>query len=153
MRAVDVRDQFSDNDAVTVGDQPRIATGVTVTPPANIPPVASFTYTCNQNVCTFDGRGSTDENPTSLTYAWNFGTQGTGHRSAAHEDLHAPPGTVPGDPDGPGRVDGHRTPRSRRTSRSSSPSGNTAPVPTFAAELPGPDLLGEQPGHGRPQHR
>ena len=49
---------------MTAGDQPRIATGVTVTQPSNNPPVASFTYTCNQNVCTFDGRGSTDENPT-----------------------------------------------------------------------------------------
>ena len=62
VRAVDVRDQLSDHDPVTAGDQPRIATGVTVTPPSNNPPVASFTYSCNQNVCTFDGRGSTDEN-------------------------------------------------------------------------------------------
>ena len=37
----------------------------------------SFTYTCNQNVCTFDGRTSTDENAGSLTYSWSFGTQGT----------------------------------------------------------------------------
>jgi PKD repeat protein len=34
---------------------------------------------CTENVCPFDGRGSTDENPTALTYSWNFGTgQGTG---------------------------------------------------------------------------
>ena len=74
VRARDLRDQLSDNDPVTAGDQPRIATGVTVTSPSNLPPVASFTYTCNQNVCTFDGRSSTDENPTSLTYTWSFGT-------------------------------------------------------------------------------
>ncbi|MEV7431806.1 PKD domain-containing protein [Nocardioides sp. NPDC092400] len=47
---------------------------VTVTvPDGNQPPVPSFTVTCNQNVCTLDARGSTDENPTALTYSWNFG--------------------------------------------------------------------------------
>jgi PKD repeat protein len=51
---------------------------VTVTiPPGNTPPVAAFTTSCNQNVCTYDARSSTDESPTSLTYAWNFGN-GTG---------------------------------------------------------------------------
>src|SRR3712207_3515027 len=53
-------------------------TGVTVTHPPNNPPVPSFTFSCtNGNVCTFDGRASTDENPTGLTYSWNFG-QGSG---------------------------------------------------------------------------
>ena len=52
----------------------RISTNITVTQPSNLPPVPSFTYTCNQNVCTFDGRGSTDENASSLTYTWSFGT-------------------------------------------------------------------------------
>jgi PKD repeat protein len=41
--------------------------------------VASATVTCTQNVCNFDGRGSTDENPTALTYSWSFGSgQGSG---------------------------------------------------------------------------
>ncbi|MGE0307817.1 MAG: PKD domain-containing protein, partial [Acidimicrobiia bacterium] len=40
---------------------------------SNLPPVANFTYTCTQNVCTFDGRTSTDENAPALTYSWNFG--------------------------------------------------------------------------------
>ena len=31
------------------------------------------------------------------------------------------------------------------------PAGNSAPVPTFAQSCTGPDLLGQQPGHGRPQ--
>ena len=45
----------------------------------NLPPVASFTYSCNQNVCAFDGRSSTDEDATTLVYSWNFGTnQGSG---------------------------------------------------------------------------
>ncbi len=77
VQSVDVHDQLSDSDPVTPGDQPRAATGVTVTQPANLPPVASFTYTCNQNVCTFDGRSSTDENAASLTYTWSFGGSGS----------------------------------------------------------------------------
>ncbi len=48
---------------------------VTVTgSPTSLPPVANFTYSCVQNVCTFDGRSSTDESPATLTYSWNFGS-------------------------------------------------------------------------------
>jgi PKD repeat protein len=50
---------------------------VTVTTPPNDPPVANFTTSCVANVCSFDGRTSTDENSTTLVYTWNFG-QGTG---------------------------------------------------------------------------
>ena len=35
-------------------------------------------FTCAQNVCTFDGRTSTDENPATLTYSWSFGQGGGG---------------------------------------------------------------------------
>jgi PKD repeat protein len=52
---------------------------VTVTAPAgNVAPTASFTVSCTQNVCGFDGRGSTDENAPTLTYSWNFGNGRTG---------------------------------------------------------------------------
>lgn len=52
---------------------------VTVTAPAaNNPPVAAATVSCNQNVCTFDGRGSTDENKPTLVYTWAFGNGRTG---------------------------------------------------------------------------
>jgi len=52
---------------------------VTVTSPAgNVAPVAAGSVTCTANVCTFDGRGSTDENPSTLSYAWNFGNTRTG---------------------------------------------------------------------------
>lgn len=50
---------------------------VTVNHPPNNPPVASFTTSCTDNVCTFDARSSTDENAATLTYSWNFGN-GTG---------------------------------------------------------------------------
>lgn len=46
---------------------------VTVQVPVSNPPVAAFTVSCVQNVCTFDGRGSTDENAAALTYSWAFG--------------------------------------------------------------------------------
>ena len=39
--------------------------------------MAKFTASCAQNVCTYDGRTSTDENAAALTYSWDFGN-GTG---------------------------------------------------------------------------
>ncbi|MEZ5095769.1 MAG: PKD domain-containing protein [Nocardioides sp.] len=56
---------------------PSLDATVTVTQPPNNPPVASFTVNCTDNICGFDGRSSTDENPSALTYSWNFGN-GTG---------------------------------------------------------------------------
>lgn len=53
-------------------DPSRDAT-VSVTQPANDPPVAAFSINCSNNICGFDGRSSTDENPTALSYSWNFG--------------------------------------------------------------------------------
>ena len=51
-----------------------IQRNVTVTgTPTNLPPVANFTFSCAQNICSFDGRSSTDETPATLTYSWNFG--------------------------------------------------------------------------------
>ena len=44
-----------------------------MTHPPNNPPVATFTVSCAANVCTYDARGSTDENAATLTYSWNFG--------------------------------------------------------------------------------
>ncbi len=57
---------------------PRTVTGVTVTKPANLPPVAHATVSCAGNVCSFDGRTTTDENPPALTFAWSFGDALTG---------------------------------------------------------------------------
>lgn len=56
----------------------RTASNVTVTHPVNVAPVANASFSCTQNVCSFNGLASTDEDPASLTYSWNFGTgQGT----------------------------------------------------------------------------
>jgi large repetitive protein len=52
---------------------PTVDVNVTVQVPASNPPVASFTANCTENVCEFDARSSTDENPTALTYSWSFG--------------------------------------------------------------------------------
>ncbi len=54
---------------------------VTVTiPPGNQKPVAVLPApVCQENVCQFDARGSTDENAATLTYTWSFGVgAGTG---------------------------------------------------------------------------
>ena len=104
-----------------------------VTQPTNNPPVPSFTYTCNQNVCTFDGRGSTDENAASLTYTWNFGTS-TG--STANGSGPLPTRTFTG----PGTFPVTLTVRDEWQVSATTvaqnvtivePTGNTAPVPTF----------------------
>ena len=135
VQAVDVRNQLSDNDAAIAGDQPRIATGVVVSQPSNTAPVASFTYSCTQNKCTFDGRSSTDENAASLTYAWNFGTQGTATGPLPTKTFTAP-GTFP--------VTLTVTDEWKVTHTSAAqnvtivePSGNSAPVPTFTQNCQG----------------
>jgi PKD repeat protein len=70
VRAVDVYGQ--------VQAVPREVNVTVSAPPGNAAPVARFTSSCNQNVCAFDGRTSTDENAPTLTYAWNFGNGRTG---------------------------------------------------------------------------
>jgi serine protease len=47
-------------------------------PPANEPPVASFTFGCDQLTCNFDGSGSTDPDGEIVRYTWTFGDGGTG---------------------------------------------------------------------------
>ncbi len=69
VRGVDQHDQVT---------TPPAERRVNVTHPAgNARPVANFTISCAQNVCTYDGRTSTDEKAATLTYAWSFGN-GTG---------------------------------------------------------------------------
>ncbi len=121
----------------------RISTNVTVTQPANNPPVASFTYSCTQNVCTFDGRGSTDENPASLTYTWNFGTS-SGSTVNGSGPLPTRTFTSPSPAGAPFQVT--LTVRDQWTVTNTSapqsvtivePSGNSAPVPSFIQSCTG----------------
>ena len=58
-----------------------------------------------QNVCTYDGRSSTDENAPTLTYSWNFGN-GTGSGPLPNADLHLGE-HLHGDADREGRVGRH----------------------------------------------
>jgi large repetitive protein len=108
----------------------RINTGIVVTQPANNPPVASATVSCNQNVCTFDGRGTTDEDTSSLTYAWAFGTgQGTATGPLPTRTFTAPGTfavtlTV--------KDEWNATATATLNVTIAEPSGNVAPTPTVA---------------------
>jgi len=42
------------------------------------PPTASFTYTCTDLTCDFDGSGSSDPDGTIVSYEWDFGDGATG---------------------------------------------------------------------------
>lgn len=64
---------------------------VTVSSPStNLAPVAQATVSCAENVCSFDGRGSTDETAATLTYAWNFGNGRTATGSVPKLTYTAP---------------------------------------------------------------
>ena len=102
---------------------------VTVSAPAgNVAPTASFTVACSQNVCSFDGRGSTDENAPTLTYAWNFGNGRTGSGSVPSFTYTAPGTytvtlTV--------RDEYGLTGTTTRTVTITEPAGNVAPTPVI----------------------
>lgn len=130
VRSVDVNDQ--------VMDPPKTSTGIVVTSPANNPPVASFTYTCNQNVCTFDGRGSTDENAASLTYTWNLGGSGSTVNGSGPlpTRTYSTPGTflVTLTVRDEWQVTHTSEPQEVTIAE---PAGNSAPVPTFVQSCAG----------------
>jgi len=108
----------------------RTATGVEVRHPPNNPPVANATVSCNENVCTFDGRGSTDENPAALTYAWAYGTTpattGTG---PVPVKTFTSPGTFPVTLTV--KDEWGATATTSLSVTIVEPAGNTAPTPTF----------------------
>lgn len=77
------------------GQYPLVFSEVNVTvsaPAGNAAPVASATVSCTQNVCSFDGSGSTDEHPETMTYAWAYGNGRTG-TGAVPTTIYFAPGT------------------------------------------------------------
>jgi PKD repeat protein len=69
VRPVDTHGQFP---------VPYDATVTVSAPPSNLAPVPHIVTTCTQNSCVFDARTTTDEDPATVTYAWNFGNGSTG---------------------------------------------------------------------------
>jgi PKD repeat protein len=102
---------------------------VTVSAPAgNVAPAASFTVSCSQNVCSFDGRGSTDENAPTLTYSWSFGNGRTGSGSVpSHTYTSAGTFTVTLTV----RDEYGLTGTTTRTVTITEPAGNVAPTPVI----------------------
>lgn len=64
----------------------------TAQPPANVAPTASFTYSCTNLACSFNGSTSTDSDGTIASYAWNFG-DGTSGSGASVSKSYASAGT------------------------------------------------------------
>ena len=125
---------------------------VTVSAPAgNVAPVASFTASCSQNVCAFDGRASTDENAPTLTYSWNFGNGRTGSGSVpSHTYTSANTYTVTLTV----RDEYGLTGTTTRTVTITEPAGNVAPTPVInPPACTGAGLQHQRRGVGRPQHR
>ena len=63
------------------GDTASTTRSVTVAPTPNQPPTASFTNSCTDLACTFNGTGSSDPDGSIASYAWNWGdgtADGTG---------------------------------------------------------------------------
>ncbi len=61
-------------------------------PPGNVAPTASFTASCTDLGCSFDGRASVDSDGTITNYAWDFGDGATG-TSATTTHPYATAGT------------------------------------------------------------
>jgi murein DD-endopeptidase MepM/ murein hydrolase activator NlpD len=55
------------------GDVTTAEWGLCGTPPPNQPPIAVFTYDCNDLDCTFDGSGSADSDGVVTAWDWDFG--------------------------------------------------------------------------------
>ena len=131
----------------------RTSVGVEVTIPANDPPVANATVSCDENVCSFDGRSSTDESPSSLTYSWNFGpNQGTASgpvptRIYNQPGTYTPTLTVRDEWNASSEV--FTLPAITITE----PSGNVAPTAQIAFNCIGLDLRDEQHRQCRPERR
>ena len=66
---------------------------VTVAPTPNQPPTASFTTSCTDLVCAFNGTGSSDPDGTIASYAWNWGDATADGSGATANHTYAAAGT------------------------------------------------------------
>jgi PKD repeat protein len=69
-------------------------TSVLVSQAGNLPPEASFTYSCTDLACEFDGSGSTDPDGSVVSYAWDLG-DGTSATGPSPSHTYAAAGTYP----------------------------------------------------------
>ena len=106
-----------------------VSPGTPATPPANQPPVPSFTSDCTDLTCAFDASASTDPDNDTLTYAWNYGdtTTGTGVTSTRTY-------TTAGDKTVTLTVNDGTT--TAQTTRTVSPTSPMTPVPGHTALVP-----------------
>jgi serine protease len=72
-------DQYFGEGRINVAAAVAAATGGTT----NSPPTASFTYSCTDLSCSFDGTGSSDSDGSIASYDWDFGDGGTATGSTA----------------------------------------------------------------------
>lgn len=79
-------DTYIANYSTTTSDHHPVLTRYTMggSPPPNVAPTASFTYSCSGLTCTFTD-ASTDSDGTISAWSWNFGDAGT---SAAQNPSH-----------------------------------------------------------------
>src|SRR5262249_15525380 len=65
-----VRLDVTDNAGIDgISEQTVTVTGTST----DVPPIASFTYSCSGFTCHFDGGSSSDSDGTIIGYQWNFG--------------------------------------------------------------------------------
>jgi PKD repeat protein len=69
-----------------------IVLGSAAAGPPNQPPTASFTSSCTQLSCSFDGTGSSDPDGTIASYAWDFGDGTTDNTTATPSHTYAAEG-------------------------------------------------------------
>ena len=119
---------------------------MTVAPTPNQPPTASFTSSCTDLACSFNGTGSTDPDGTIASYAWNWGDATADGSGATANHTYAAAGTYTA------RLT--VTDNNGATGTTTSPVTVTAPPPVtvLAADAFG-RTLATRLGHGRHRWR